>query len=437
MGSFDVINAPKYTTVAASGLATAIASARPGEVITVETAGAPIDLNVSTNVGGYGCMVVLPLDQVIRFDQAAAIVNGVHFYGGRWAADIVAGGPGPANDSIGLNTVTKCSWRSAHIAESGNGVFLDSLAADIEFNGCLFEFCRQDYMQVVGVTRMALVNNTFGAGIKGEKTCWFADGRLPVEGQAEGTCTAAGGTWEDTAHNDVAQIRGGSTDVTIIGNTVNNDAQGFVNFGTGSGDNARILVSENNITVNSNWAISFGGADVEVRDNIASSTDGSAPRIAVSETTVRARGGRNTAPLFTQPVQVDLDGSSITGDVVNPPALPNIVLPGWAPATPTPTPTPLNFAPYYVNGGGPRWSTSPAAPSVGDWITINRGQWAGATGATWEFRWLRDGTPISGSTAQVYQVQAADVGAVLTPQARGTNAAGTGDWHSYATLSPV
>ena len=149
------------------------------------------------------------------------------------------------------------------------------------------------------------------------------------------------------------------------------------------------------------------------------------------------RGGRNTAPNFVNPVGVDLASATINGDTVTAPTAPAIILPAWAPTATVPPATALDFAPYYVGGGGARWAGSPTPPTTGTWLTLNRGQWAGTPGATWEFRWLRGGVPITGAEAQTYQVQAGDIGTVLTPQARGINASGTGEWASYSTISPA
>ncbi len=60
MSNWSVINAPSFQTVAIGGLATAIQSARPGTVITVEEAGPPTALTLSATKAGYGVCVSLP-----------------------------------------------------------------------------------------------------------------------------------------------------------------------------------------------------------------------------------------------------------------------------------------------------------------------------------------------------------------------------------------
>lgn len=53
-------------------------------------------------------------------------------------------------------------------------------------------------------------------------------------------------------------------------------------------------------------------------------------------------------------------------------------------------------------------------PVPGQYLTADQGTWT-APPTSYDYQWLRDGTPIAGATARDYLVQTADVGHTLTP----------------------
>jgi hypothetical protein len=55
------------------------------------------------------------------------------------------------------------------------------------------------------------------------------------------------------------------------------------------------------------------------------------------------------------------------------------------------------------------------APVPGGYLTADLGSWTAAPDS-YQLRWLRDGVPVDGATAQDYLVQAADVGHLLAPE---------------------
>jgi hypothetical protein len=437
MSDWSIINAPKATTVAISGLQAAIGAARPGEVITVTTAGAATHITLSSVVkGGYGVCVLLPLDQVVRLTMVAS--SNIHFFGGRWAADVVVGSIGPAN--IGINVDANSSKLSIHggVFDS-NAVGLAVYGEDVWINGCLFEAQRGDHIFASAVARLAVENSTMAAGAIGKSICYYTDGTNPVYGLNQATCTESGGTWEDATHSDNAQVQLQSTDVIYTGNTLSTfGAQGFVTFGNGNPNSSeiyRLLLANNTVSNAFSNGIYAEGYDQEVRDNtILSSPEADfEPQLTV----VRVGSGnllvgRNSAPVVNNPSGYDLTSASLNGQACVPPERPRIVLPSWKPTAPSPTPSPPGV-PVYVFDGGIRPNTS---PSVGQWRTIRRGSFTGTEGATWEYRWKRNGTAIGGATGQVYQIAAPDTtGDVISAEVRGTNAQGPGVWAEVGSVT--
>jgi hypothetical protein len=426
--SFKIINAPRFVSTDRAGLPAAIAAATPGTVITLTEAGEPYDPNLNAvSKGGYGVCVVLPLDQQVRITTSGGF-SGLHFFGGRWSSDEITEVLNSTSNGVDLTGVSKSSWNGCHFIKNNNAFLLKASCSDIVLRRSLMEFSRADHMNIIGSVRVLLTENVMAQNGKGQKLCYFNDGRAPIENISQSSCTAQGGTWEDTAHNDGAQIRGGATDTTVTYNAVSSfEIQGLVNFGTGGGDCNRQLFAHNDLSNVGPWSIWASGLNTEVRDNTVLAAPGFGAPMRLGGTGPN-RGGRNTAPNFQNPAGVDLGGSTITGDAVDPPELPQVILPPWAPEVEVPAAQPFDFAPYHLAGGGVRPS---GTKTVGQWVTINRGQYAGTEGATWEYRWLRDGDPISGATAQHYQIQSADADSEITAQSRGTNANGTGPWHSY------
>jgi hypothetical protein len=62
---------------------------------------------------------------------------------------------------------------------------------------------------------------------------------------------------------------------------------------------------------------------------------------------------------------------------------------------------------------------------VGTLVTVTNGTWSGSSPITFEYRWLRNGSPIGGATSSSYTLQSADDGNVVTAQVRALNAFGT------------
>lgn len=438
--SFIVINAPKNTTSTSAGLLNAIQSAQPGEVITVETAGDPLTLNLTAiTKSGYGVCVSLPLDQQIRVICGSGTSN-IHFFGGQFAADKVTGDRGASNRGLDvLSGCSKLSVQGALFNENANGIVcLES--SDILIEACRMAVSRADHAQTPTVSRMEMSRNALDSGSKGEKICYFDDGRLPMHNVSVATCNTEGGTWQDTAHNDVWQFRTGCTDIIARENVVNTYlSAGFVTFGAaGIEPLQRCLVADNIINEANAHGINVSGNHVEIRDNtVAESPDAVVqPRVTLTRATDGfVRGGRNTAPSFTNPSGVDLASGTINGDEVDSPEPPRINFPAWAPVVEIPPAVP-GSVPVRITGiDGIRPTTT--SPTVGTWLTLNRGAWTDTQDISWEYRWRRDGTPISGATSQIYQVVADDVGTSLDVECRGINPQGTGDWYTYTARTPA
>ena len=86
------------------------------------------------------------------------------------------------------------------------------------------------------------------------------------------------------------------------------------------------------------------------------------------------------------------------------------------------TPNPVAQAP--VNTTAP--VISPAGNQViGTLFTANSGSWFATRPLTFDYRWTRNGTPISGATSQTYTSVSADEGQTLRCEVRGVNAFGT------------
>jgi len=81
------------------------------------------------------------------------------------------------------------------------------------------------------------------------------------------------------------------------------------------------------------------------------------------------------------------------------------------------------FLPYIVFAP---FATSSSTPVIaGSVLTRNNGAWRGAAPITITNQWLRNGTPISGQTADTYTVVDADVGATITCSVTATNFVGS------------
>lgn len=428
--AWKLINAPLEVSVTAANLAAAINSYPSGTVLVVEEAGAPLNLTVSRKVEGYGICVKLPLDQLIwaKFTTGG---GGVHFFGGKFSADGVAGNFALGN--FGLNAGAGSSGISAHgsIFEGNENAIYSTSASDMWFNKCLFEVNRADVMQIISSSRVVLEQSESGLGARGRTLCYFDDGRLPQNGMIEASCVSAGGTWVDGPHSDLWQIRDNSTDLAAKDNHFRiYGAMGFTTFGTSSGSAQRIVVSGNRIENAISWGMSLNGSDFDIQDNTvtAAATAPSAPILKASRTTGgRIKGGRNTAPAFDNPSGVDLASQTINGDsgVVAPEA-PRITLPPWAPDAPLPAPKPI-AAPKHYAGGGFRYSGTLAA---GTWLTLEVGIFSDFTDGPFEFRWYVDDVLVPEATSQVFQA----ISGTIRAEARAQNSQGWGPWASLPSV---
>jgi hypothetical protein len=77
-----------------------------------------------------------------------------------------------------------------------------------------------------------------------------------------------------------------------------------------------------------------------------------------------------------------------------------------------------------VNTGLPSMSLS-GNQLVGTLVTVTDGTWTGTPTITYQYRWLRNGSPIGGATTNSYTLQSADDGATITAEVRGVNSWGT------------
>lgn len=70
-------------------------------------------------------------------------------------------------------------------------------------------------------------------------------------------------------------------------------------------------------------------------------------------------------------------------------------------------------------------------PVPGGYLTADLGTWTSPP-ESYEFQWLRDGTPIAGATAQDYLVQAGDIGHELAPHVVGHSGSDTAEFMGTA-----
>jgi hypothetical protein len=84
----------------------------------------------------------------------------------------------------------------------------------------------------------------------------------------------------------------------------------------------------------------------------------------------------------------------------------------------------------------PNNTGSPVAsgtPSVGQTLSCSNGSWIGAPTLTYAYKWLRDGSAITGATGSTYVVQSADQGHGLSCEVTATNPVG----HASATSNTL
>jgi hypothetical protein len=79
--------------------------------------------------------------------------------------------------------------------------------------------------------------------------------------------------------------------------------------------------------------------------------------------------------------------------------------------------------PFVATGHSPTQGT----PVPGGDLTADLGTWT-STPESFEFQWLRDGSPVAGATARDYLVQVADIGHTLAPKVTGHSGGSTADF---------
>ncbi len=76
--------------------------------------------------------------------------------------------------------------------------------------------------------------------------------------------------------------------------------------------------------------------------------------------------------------------------------------------------------------------TISGSPKVGKTLTCNKGTWTGSPPITYQYQWLRNGSPIAGATGTTYVAKAADKNRFLSCRVTGHNVAGTASKMSAA-----
>lgn len=445
---FVIADAPRFITSTAADLATAIAGAEPGTIITVPEAGANLDLSLaSISKAGQGVVVKLPLDQRIRVVCTGNTSN-IHFRGGYVSGDQVLGNSINSNNGLTVNAdCSKISWTGGYFDDNYNAALI--LGDDVLLRRNFFGVSRNDHIKSREMSRFAVLENEFGEGQVGEKFCYFDSSRPPEEGVSKTYCEQQGGIWADVVHSDHCQPIFNSDFYFGYNNCFGYGLPGVVSFNEfSSGDPewdliTRAEVEWNNFRSTTSNAIYLRGTDIRVQNNTVAlpETDAdTAGKISVLRDTVDARiaGGRNSAPpgSIFNPAGIDLGAATIdNSEGVVAVERPRIVLPPWVGPTPArPAALPLQV-PRYLVDGAVLWHGAPTAPGLGKWLAMMRGQWAGPEGAEWFFRWLLDGDVIEGAMAQNYQVQAGDLGAkTITGQCMGENATGPSTtWYTMGT----
>jgi hypothetical protein len=105
-----------------------------------------------------------------------------------------------------------------------------------------------------------------------------------------------------------------------------------------------------------------------------------------------------------------------------------IGLPFGKKATPNPVAqAPVNTSPPVISPEGNQ--------VIGTVFTSGNGSWFATRPLTFEYRWTRNGTPISGATSQTYTSVTADEGQTLRCEVRATNAFGVSSYIASSNSS--
>lgn len=475
--TFTIAGAPKLTNVMTeAALKAAISAAKPGEVITLTQTVTPFALTLDKPKASPGICVVLPQDQKVALTLAARELR-TELIGGTITNHPTTVTSSASKYSVFLTGASHFAIRGGTIGLAENICVSGSLASDFVFEALQLEWPTVDFFQLGGCSRAILKNLFARKMIKGQKMRWFSDGRAPVDNVGQqANPGVTNGWWDDTQHNDGAQIRSNATsgntnatsttavpstdfvldniDMWILGaGLVNYDYNPYNDLGKHS--NERMIVKNCDIRSVDVGAINYSGKDIALYDNKfgshPTSPGPSQVKIALkrfpNDPSSRIRGGNNVAvvnpntpgdaPYFDSPI--DLAGAPNGDATVDPipPAFGVNRLP-WAPSFSRPAYADYTGAPvvmvapkvYWWTGSATMDSTvaaqSQVAPSTGTWLTVGQGATMGFENSTGEYQWKANGTVVG--TGRTYQVKAADSGKTITAETRRTNTNGTGPW---------
>ncbi len=451
--------APDFINVtSAAALQSAWAAAKGGEVITLTQTVPAFEWTMAASKPRNGVCVILPVAQPLKLVATAADLN-TEIIGGTYSSfafNGLIGVSGPSGYGIHLNGCSKLAIRGAFLSQSHSCV-VGQGASDITIQSVITEWATADSSQWIDCDRV-VCDDWFGrtAHFRGEKIRVFNNGSAPIDGASNGT--VANSKWYDAAHNDLFQFRDGCTDLTVSNFDQHCYGQGIGSFGTGV--STRVLVEDCDIRTISPNAINISAEDATLRGCTVGvhptiSTD-NVPILGMSRffgSTLKLQGGQNTVLAGAQAVNppangtnaaVNLTSSTINGDAgVTLPTAPSAYRLPWAPAVTRPTYVPytglseivIRQVVYAALTTDFRAFSSDGTAPVGYFLTMGLGN-VRVFPTSREFRWLRNGTPVTGTHSnRVLDTTGMTIGDVIVGQQRTTNAAGTTDWVSSASVT--
>ena len=431
----------------------AYAAAQGGQDIILTTAGPKFMWSIRRSKPGW-VRVQLPREQVYALNISGKKIR-TEFVGGEISYDKVTDTDDSSSSySLDANGATEFIVRSAILGQGKNLVNL-SYCEDVLIEDCIAEWARADALQAIGSTRCA-IRNLYGRDtvIVGRKIRYFNDGRPPEDGVGNDGVNG----WADGPHADIGQFRTGCSHIALVGWDFHWNGQGISNYGATDPNkpNSHFLIADNTLMVNSPNGIDLAADHFTIRDNtlglypddIVTVT----PRIASARrvSTSPVQGGRNVAlegarldniAANATNAAVDWGAAEINGDQnVELPEAPRVRPLPWGATLGRPEYRPYTGAidivgppgmfgtlrvPDTQNPGQTKLIfsslSSNSTVEVGVWLTAGLGSTRGFPSSpddrTW--RWLRNGSVIAGTTkagqiGRVYQVKAADAGAIIT-----------------------
>lgn len=181
--------------------------------------------------------------------------SGIVWRGGEIRAPQGRDGNNPDHWGMNIRSSDGVTLENARVTDAYHGVMVGDSRNIVLRNNDLTGL-RSDGMDVVGTSNVLIENNRF-TDIRPHKA----------------TGSKAAGDWKDGDHPDAVQIWSTKdnprvTDITIRGNTVEGDTQGFNFFGPKHDGNARIRIENNAIHITYPPAISiFRCDDCSIRGN--------------------------------------------------------------------------------------------------------------------------------------------------------------------------